>query len=563
MTMKSIERYKGALLGLATGDALGTTLEFKSPGTFEPIEDIVGGGPFGLKAGQWTDDTSMALCLAESLIERKDFDPRDQVERYVRWWRKGHLSSTGECFDIGGTTSSALTRFENGGDPYAGIDAPNTAGNGSIMRLAPVPLFFAEDPEKGIKMAAESSLTTHGAETCVDACRYLAALIVGAVRGAGKDELLSTLYTPVPNYWQKHPLCEEIDAIAAGSFRNNNPPQIKGTGYVVKSLEAALWAFYHSTTFRDGALLAVNLGDDADTTGAVYGQLAGAHYGVSGIPQTWLSLLAQHDLIEDFAERIHSLSFQKRAVRPVGFARFSASPWKSPDIWASEDIPDVPGMYEVRCLDSSGAPLRREVVALPGWDSKTLERLQRVAKETCLEEVLYIGKAASIKQRFGERLVPSWWSGKLPGKLHDSRITWEDSSELQKLYPQSGIECRYIPIGSKSMKVQLSELAQEFSDLLGWTEDDARKTSLPTPAAVMAGETYLMLKYMAVFGDLPPLNRKGPDRPGAKLTTAWVLEHFGEESKGEDDGVLLEKIDYDTIKDWIEQLLRVHDIELE
>src|SRR5262245_22893371 len=139
--METIERYRGCLLGLAAGDALGTTLEFRPPGSFSPIDDMVGGGPFGLKPGQWTDDTSMALCLAESLIECLGFDPADQMERYVRWYRQGHLSSAGWCFDIGGTTSSALRRYMNDRNPYAGPTGPTTAGNGSIMRLAPVPLF--------------------------------------------------------------------------------------------------------------------------------------------------------------------------------------------------------------------------------------------------------------------------------------------------------------------------------------------------------------------------------------------------------------------------------------
>lgn len=306
--MTTLERYRGCLLGLAAGDAVGTTLEFKPPGAFKPIEDMVGGGPFGLKPGQWTDDTSMALCLAESLIEKKAFDPIDQLERYVRWWRKGHLSSTDRCFDIGNTTSGALTRFEATHKPYCGSTHSAAAGNGSIMRLAPVPLFFADSPADAIERSGESSRTTHGAITCVDACRYLGGLIVGAVNGVEKDELLSPHYSPIQNYWQKKPLCAEIDGIARGSFKHREPPEIRGTGYVVQSLEAALWAFHRSTCFRDGALLAVNLGDDADTTGAVYGQLAGAYYGESEIPEEWRAKLAKRELIEMFAERLLALA---------------------------------------------------------------------------------------------------------------------------------------------------------------------------------------------------------------------------------------------------------------
>ena len=306
--MDQLERYRGCLLGLAAGDALGTTLEFRPPGSFVPIEDITGGGPFRLAPGQWTDDMSMALCLAESLIEQKGFDAADQMRRYVMWRRKGHLSSTGECFDIGSATRSALSRYERTGDPISGSTDPNSAGNGSIMRLAPVPMFYAGDPVRAIEFAAESSRTTHGAATAVDACRYLAALIAGALDGATREELLSDHFSPVEGYWQNHPLTAEIREIAGGSFRVKEPPEIKGSGYVVRSLEAALWAFHKSSSFREGCLLAANLGDDADTTAAVYGQLAGACYGEPGIPGSWIRKLAMRDKISSFADELYALS---------------------------------------------------------------------------------------------------------------------------------------------------------------------------------------------------------------------------------------------------------------
>jgi len=191
--MELRDRFRGALLGLAAGDALGTTLEFKRPGSFTPIADMVGGGPFGLTSGQWTDDTSMAPCLAESLIERRGFDPVDQL-------------SSGFC--------------------------------------------------------------------------------------------------PVSGLWKESSCAPKIAAVAAGSFKAKDPPVIRGTGYVVDCLEAALWAFHRSETFRDGALRAVNLGDDADTTGAVYGQLAGAYCGVDGIPESWRMMLAHRDRIEGYADQL-------------------------------------------------------------------------------------------------------------------------------------------------------------------------------------------------------------------------------------------------------------------
>lgn len=306
--MDRLERYRGCLLGLAVGDALGTALEFTPQTKVVPLSDMVGGGPFNLKPGQWTDDTSMALCLAESLIEKQGFDPIDQLQRYVRWYRHGHLSSTGTCFDIGGTVRAALTRFERTGEPYPGLTDPDTAGNGSIMRLAPVPLAYAHDAEQAIELSAQSSRTTHSTRAAVDACRYLAALIVGALRGLSKETLLAERYDPIFGYWTRLPLVAEIDEIAVGSFKQRSPPEIKGAGYVVRSLEAALWAFHRTETFREGCLLAVNLGDDADTTGAVYGQLAGTFYGEDGILENWRASLALGDYIRGQAEKLCLLS---------------------------------------------------------------------------------------------------------------------------------------------------------------------------------------------------------------------------------------------------------------
>lgn len=302
------ERYHGAMLGLAAGDALGTTLEFKPPGSFAPIDDMVGGGPFDLAPGQWTDDTSMALCLAASLVEQQGFDARDQIERYARWWQQGYMSSTGVCFDIGVTVRTALARYGRTGDPYAGSDDPATAGNGAIMRLAPVALAFAQSPATAIERAADSARTTHQAPEAVDGCRYLAALLLGALDGAPKERLLAPRFSPIQGYWDTHPLAPAIDAVAAGSFLTKSPPAIRGTGYVVASLEAALWAFAQSRSFEHGALLAVNLGDDADTTGAVYGQLAGAFYGAEGIPAAWRERLTMREGIARLADELLALA---------------------------------------------------------------------------------------------------------------------------------------------------------------------------------------------------------------------------------------------------------------
>ncbi len=307
--MTTLDRYRGCMLGLAAGDALGTTLEFERPGSFEPLTDMMGGGPFRLKPGEWTDDTSMALCLAESLVVKKDFDPVHQLETYCRWWLDGHLSVKERCFDIGNATRIALAQFKRKPEPFCGDTSPNSAGNGSLMRLAPAPLAFAGDPKKAISIAGESSRTTHGAAECIEACQYFAGLLLAAINGMPKAQILNNNYEPATAFFLRNPLPGKVGAIAGGSFAVKEPPQIRGSGYVIHTLEAALWAFHGTDNFRDGALKVVNLGEDADTTGAVYGQIAGAYYGADGIPAEWREKLAMRDLIEQRAAELHAMAF--------------------------------------------------------------------------------------------------------------------------------------------------------------------------------------------------------------------------------------------------------------
>ena len=305
MSITTIQRYRGSILGLAAGDAVGTTVEFQPPGSFEPVTDMIGGGVFQLEPGRWTDDTSMALCLAESLIQCQGFNLVDQLTRYCRWYRDGYFSCKDHCFDIGNTTRTALHAFELSGQPDASTD-PYTAGNGSLMRLAPVPLFYSRQIEDAIYFSAQSSITTHAAPNAIDACRYYASLIVGAIDGQDKANLLADTY--LADYWRSESLSAEIEQVRSGSFKTKQPPAIVGSGYVVKSLEAALWAFAHSDSFEEGILMAVNLGDDADTTGAIYGQLAGAYYGESGIPDPWRQQLAFKPQMETIADQLYHLA---------------------------------------------------------------------------------------------------------------------------------------------------------------------------------------------------------------------------------------------------------------
>ena len=293
------DRYIGALLGLACGDALGSQVEFSPRDTFPPVVDMQGGGTFKLAPGQWTDDTSMALCIAESLLDCKAFDAKDIMERFVRWWRYGHLSSTGKCFDIGNTTRQALIHYCEFHEPFSGSTHTHTAGNGSIMRLAPFVLFTYPDLDETLRIAADGSRLTHGAAESIECSQLLSAILLRLFEGRNKEEALTdTGFSPV---------LPKVQPIAYGAWMTKPESSIRGSGYCIESLEAALWCFHRGTDFRDCVLRAVNLGDDADTTAAITGQLAGAHYGASGIPAEWRAKVAQQKLITEFATKLHAL----------------------------------------------------------------------------------------------------------------------------------------------------------------------------------------------------------------------------------------------------------------
>lgn len=302
--MNPLERFRGCLLGLAAGDAVGTTVEFQPRGSFSPVKDMVGRGPFNLQPGQWTDDTSMALCLAASLVERGEFDPADQMNRYLNWLEQGYFSSTGECFDIGNTVRQALHRYKATGEVWSGSTHPRSAGNGCLMRLAPVPLFYFPNRDRILHFSGESSRTTHGAAECIDASRLLGDVLFRALAGASKAEILFETEAGIVE-------SPAIGSLARGDYRNKTAEAIRGTGYVVESLEAALWCFWTTNTFEQAILAATNLGDDADTTAAICGQIAGAYYGDSGgessIPARWLEQLTMRYEITRLAEQLAAM----------------------------------------------------------------------------------------------------------------------------------------------------------------------------------------------------------------------------------------------------------------
>lgn len=306
----TLDRCRGCFVGLAVGDALGAAVEFSAPATFRPVTGFRGGGPHGLAAGQWTDDTSMALALADSLAT-VGWDLNDQARRYVRWWQHGEYSVNGRCFDIGIATRAALAHFAQHHDARrSGNTAESSSGNGSLMRLAPVPIryreLFFERLDELANYAAKSSLPTHASPQCLSACRYLATVLAGLLVGLDRDEVLAADWDGLNRLRRLEPLHPAIEEVALGTFRTKQPPEIVGSGYVVRSLEAALWAFAGADNFHDALLRAVNLGDDADTTGAICGQLAGACWGATGIPRNWLSELAQGNQLDEAVARLVS-----------------------------------------------------------------------------------------------------------------------------------------------------------------------------------------------------------------------------------------------------------------
>lgn len=299
------DRALGSLVGLAVGDAVGTTLEFKGRDTYPVLTDMIGGGPFALKPGEWTDDTSMALALAASLLNTDPFDAEDLMRRFVQWRDEGAYSSNGRCFDIGITVSGALQRWKRTSDPIAGDTDPQTAGNGSLMRLAPVALRHWNDREALRKVAAQQSLTTHGAAEAVSACVGFADMLSDAIEGLPRSQVLRP---------SSGAYATRIEAILGGSWRGKAREEIRASGYVAHSLEAAIWSVGRTGDFRSAILIAANLGEDADTTAAIAGQLAGALYGYSGIPSEWLAKLAKRSEIEAAADSLFEMSLDVPAL---------------------------------------------------------------------------------------------------------------------------------------------------------------------------------------------------------------------------------------------------------
>jgi ADP-ribosyl-[dinitrogen reductase] hydrolase len=301
------ERFLGALLGLAVGDAVAAATQYKRPGRFDPIGDMLGGGPFDLPRGAWSDDTAMALCLAESLLEREGFDARDQAARYRRWQQHGHLSATGQALGITAGTARALGRSQWRRQPFSGSHDPDALAPESLSRVAPAVLYFFGDRTAAIEAAGEAARATSQAPAVLTACRALGAALHAALCGEPKDVILAraAALLEAPEAAGVIAAATRLAATEVGVPADGaaNPGR-RGGATARSALAAALDAFARTDNLRDAVLAAANLGGNSDVMAGACGALAGAHYTASAVPTLWRNSLMKKDLLEGFADRL-------------------------------------------------------------------------------------------------------------------------------------------------------------------------------------------------------------------------------------------------------------------
>lgn len=304
------DKSRSLLFGIATGDALGVPFEFKSRNTVRknPATGMTGYGSYNQPPGTFSDDSSLSFCLAETLIDGYDIDRLG--EYFLRWRDENYWSPLGDSFDIGISTSRALSRLAKGESPLnSGCTEEGANGNGSLMRIAPLVFYTKDMPiDKRFEIAKEVSAITHAHIRSVIACFYYVEFLRLLLQGKDKFDAYEILKKQVTEFLKQKSIdSEEIslfDRLLKGNIRELGENEISGSGYVVHTIEAAVWCLLNTDNYADAVLKAVNLGEDTDTTAAVTGGLAGLLYGVEAIPSEWKVVLARHDDIEDLAVRL-------------------------------------------------------------------------------------------------------------------------------------------------------------------------------------------------------------------------------------------------------------------
>jgi ADP-ribosyl-[dinitrogen reductase] hydrolase len=312
MTERNI--YKDILFGVAIGDALGVPVEFKSRDTIsqKPVTDMTGFGTYNLPAGTFSDDSSLAFCLAEALTQ--EFNLNVIADNFVAWLNHNYWTPRGKVFDVGIATSQAIKRLQKGCSPElaGGIDVSEN-GNGSLMRILPL-LVCIKDKDLAVRyqITKQVSSITHGHIRSVIACFYYLEFARQIITGTDKFQIYRNLQNEIPDFLNSLSINPQeirlFDRLLKGSIYELTDNEIFSSGYVLHTLEASIWCLLTTHNYENATLKAVNLGEDTDTTGAVTGGLAGLLYGFHTIPKSWLQQIARKKDIEDLADRLQDFA---------------------------------------------------------------------------------------------------------------------------------------------------------------------------------------------------------------------------------------------------------------
>jgi ADP-ribosyl-[dinitrogen reductase] hydrolase len=317
------ENIKGCFFGFAVGDALGVPVEFRDRSFLknQPVKDMMGYGTWNQPPGTWSDDSSLAFCLAESLVN--GYNLEDIGKKFVSWYSNGYWGAHHKLFDIGGTTRMALARIRDGGNPrFAGELDEDSNGNGSLMRIAPASLYFFNEPDDILyERIKEISSMTHGHFRSVFSCFIFSKYLIELFKGEEKSTALKNTMMSVKDFANEREFnpaeLKRFDRILSGSIQAAKDDSIYSSGYVLHTIEASFWCFLTTNSYSEAVLKAVNLGEDTDTTACVTGALAGLYYGVRSIPMMWLATLAREkDIIklsEDFTESLKKKILQGKS----------------------------------------------------------------------------------------------------------------------------------------------------------------------------------------------------------------------------------------------------------
>lgn len=316
--MKAAERIAGMLFGIAVGDAMGVPVEFcsRADRKADPVSSMRDQGPHRQETGTWSDDASLAFCTAEAMLS--DYSAGLLASYFLKWRTEAWWSARGLVFDIGISTSQALQRLREGVHPsLSGGNDEQSNGNGSLMRIAALAWHPEQEPLAFYQLVKEASAITHRHERSVLACHYLLEFLRLLLSGNHPISAFEFLRTNWPEKIRLHQLADEAELLHFHRLLSPGFPllpedEIQSGGYVMHSLEAAVWCLLQTRSFREAVLLAVNLGHDTDTTAAICGALAGTHYGKTAIPEEWLAVLASADKIQDLTERFTG-KFSKEA----------------------------------------------------------------------------------------------------------------------------------------------------------------------------------------------------------------------------------------------------------